>query len=81
MKEFFLRNNLAIITALGVLVLSWTLVFWQQMPVTQRCVGLFIAGIVVHLWEEGRIPGHEPIPNGRFALAPYPSNCESYSLA
>lgn len=57
MKEFLLRNNLTIITALGSAVLCLTLVFWQQMPVTQRCVGLFVAGIVVHLWEEGRFPG------------------------
>jgi hypothetical protein len=57
MKEFLLKNNLAIITALGALVLSWTLVSWQQMPMTQRCVGLFVAGVVVHLWEEGRFPG------------------------
>lgn len=57
MKEFVLDHNLAIITVLGAGILLYTLLFWQQIPILQRCIGLFDAGIIVHLWEEGRFPG------------------------
>ena len=57
MKGFLLKNNLILITVVGACALAYTLVCWPSMPVPQRCVGLFDAGIVIHLWEEGRFPG------------------------
>ena len=57
MKNFVVKNNLYLITALGVIVALFTAVNWSTMPILQRMVALFFVGLVLHLWEEGRFPG------------------------
>ncbi|MDD4169492.1 MAG: HXXEE domain-containing protein [Desulfotomaculaceae bacterium] len=57
MKSFIIKNNLYLITALGVIVAIFTVINWSTMPVLQRMVGLFFFAIVLHLWEEGKFPG------------------------
>jgi hypothetical protein len=57
MNHFIQRNNLYLITALAAIVaviVAWN---WTSMPVLQRMVGLFFVALVMHLWEEQRIPG------------------------
>lgn len=57
MKNFFAKNNLYLMTALGVVVLIYAVVNWSAMPVLQRIVSLFFCALVFHLWEEGKFPG------------------------
>jgi hypothetical protein len=57
MKTFFIKNNLYLLTALGVAVLIFTVLNWSAMPVLQRMVSLFFCAVILHLWEEGRFPG------------------------
>ena len=57
MKNFFARNSLYLMTALGVAVLIFAAVNWSAMPVLQRMVSLFFCALVLHLWEEGKFPG------------------------
>lgn len=52
MKYFF---NL--LTVLGVSIAIYTLINWGEMPVLQRLLGLFLFGIILHVWEESRLPG------------------------
>ncbi|WP_025902779.1 HXXEE domain-containing protein [Tatumella sp. UCD-D_suzukii] len=57
MKQFIIKHNLALFSLAAIAILIYTLTHWQLMPVTQRMSGLFIFGITLHLWEEGRFPG------------------------
>jgi hypothetical protein len=57
MVKFILRNNLYVMAALAAMVAIYLAVNWQTMPMIQRMVGLFLIGLVMHLWEEGRFPG------------------------
>ena len=57
MKNFFVKNNLYLMTALGVAVLIFAAVNWSAMLVLQRVVSLFFCTLVLHLWEEGKFPG------------------------
>lgn len=57
MKQFVLRNNLYLLTALGIGVAFYVVINWSVMPVLQRSVGLFFVGIILHVWEEFRFPG------------------------
>jgi hypothetical protein len=57
MGKFILRNNLYLMTALAVLVAAFIIWHWESIPVLQRMVGLFFVALVMHLWEEQRIPG------------------------
>lgn len=57
MKDFLIKNNLPLMTLLGVGVALSVLLNWSAMPVMQRLVGLYFLGVVLHLWEEGRFPG------------------------
>ena len=57
MKNFLAKNNLYLMTALGVAVLIFAVVNWSAMPVLQRMVSLFFCALVLHLWEEGKFPG------------------------
>ncbi|EKN4012784.1 TPA: HXXEE domain-containing protein [Klebsiella pneumoniae] len=57
MKQFLMKHNLALFSLVATCVLIYTLANWQVMPFTQRMLGLFVFGITLHLWEEGRFPG------------------------
>jgi hypothetical protein len=54
MKNFIVKNNLYLITALSIIVAIITFVNWSTMPFLQRMVCLFF---LLHLWEEGKFPG------------------------
>ena len=60
MKQFILRNNLNLMALLGVGVAVYLALFWPEMPVMQRTVGLFFIALVLHVWEEMRYPGGFP---------------------
>ena len=55
--RFLVKYNLHILTVAGALVLAYTIFAWESIPETQRAIGLFIAGITLHEWEEMRFPG------------------------
>jgi hypothetical protein len=57
MSKFVLKNNLYLVTALAAVVAAFVIWDWASMPVHQRMVGLFFVALVMHLWEEQRIPG------------------------
>jgi len=57
MKNFFVKNNLYLMTALGIAILIYALINWSAMPILQRMVSLFFCALVLHLWEEGKFPG------------------------
>ncbi|MFW9834384.1 MAG: HXXEE domain-containing protein [Candidatus Thorarchaeota archaeon] len=61
MKDFIVKNNLYIITSLGLIIAIYMLLSWSSlvgpMPFLQQMVGIFIIGLVLHLWEEQRFPG------------------------
>ncbi|WP_042662807.1 HXXEE domain-containing protein [Haloferax sp. ATB1] len=55
--DSIVENNLYLVTGLGVIVAAWVLLNWSTLPLLQRLVGLFFVATVLHLWEEGKIPG------------------------
>jgi hypothetical protein len=55
--KFILKNNLYVMTALGIAVAIFLATSWDTLPVLQRLSGLFFIGLIMHLWEEGRFPG------------------------
>jgi len=57
MKNFLAKNNLYLMTTLGIGILIYTVINWSAMPVLQRMVSLFFCALVLHLWEEGKFPG------------------------
>ncbi|EEF59740.1 HXXEE domain-containing protein [Pedosphaera parvula] len=57
MKQFILRNNLYLLTALAIGVAIYVAVNWAAIPFLQRMVGLFFVAIMLHVWEESRFPG------------------------
>lgn len=57
MKNFLAKNNLYLMTTLGIGILIYTVINWSGMPVLQRMVSLFYCALVLHLWEEGKFPG------------------------
>ena len=57
MKDFIVKNNLYLITSLGLIVVIYTLLSWATIPFLKQMVGLFIFGLVLHLWEEQKFPG------------------------
>lgn len=57
MKNFLMKHNLVLFSLVATCVLIYTLMNWQSMIFTQRMLGLFVFGITLHLWEEGRFPG------------------------
>jgi uncharacterized protein with HXXEE motif len=59
-KQFILRNNLNLMALLGACVAVYLAIFWRDMPVMQRTVGLFFIALVLHVWEEMRYPGGFP---------------------
>jgi hypothetical protein len=57
MKNFITNNTLYLVTTLGVIVAIFTFANWSEMAVSQRLVGIFFIGLILHLWEEGKFPG------------------------
>ena len=57
MKNFLAKNNLYLMTTLGIGILIYAVINWSAMPVLQRMVSLFFCALVLHLWEEGKFPG------------------------
>ena len=57
MKTFIVKNSLYLMTALGVVVVTLTAVYWSELDMLQRLVSLLFAGLILHLWEEGKLPG------------------------
>jgi Protein of unknown function with HXXEE motif len=57
MMQFILRNTLNLMALLGAGVVVYLAIFWHDMPVMQRTVGLIFLALVCHVWEEMRYPG------------------------
>ena len=57
MKKFIMHYNLYILTVFGVIILFYAAFSWSSLAVLHRCICLFDAGIILHLWEEGKFPG------------------------
>lgn len=55
--QFILRNTLNLMALLGAGVMVYLVIFWSEMPIMQRTVGLIFVGLVCHVWEEMRYPG------------------------
>ncbi len=60
MTQFLLRNTLNLMALLGAGVMVYLAIFWPDMSVMQRTVGLFFVALVLHVWEEMRYPGGFP---------------------
>ena len=57
MKAFWAKSNIYILTLAGLAVVVYMALTWNSMPAGQRALGFFVAGIVLHEWEEMRFPG------------------------
>ena len=55
--NFFVKNSLYVTSAIAVVVLAVLIIFWNDMPVTQRLIGIFYVLIAAHEWEEMKYPG------------------------
>jgi hypothetical protein len=49
--------NLYFLTVLGICIMLYTVINWNNLNILQRCVGLFDMFIILHLGEEGKYPG------------------------
>lgn len=56
-NNFLIKNSLYVTTVLALSVLIITIIFWQDMPVTQRIIGIYYVLIAAHEWEELKFPG------------------------
>jgi len=57
MKNLIVKNSLYLMTALGIIVAIFTAIFWSEMEMLQRLVSILFTGLILHLWEEGKLPG------------------------
>ena len=57
MKNFFVKNTLYIMAALGIGVAVYLAVNWATMLVLQRMVCLLFIALMLHEWEEFKFPG------------------------
>jgi hypothetical protein len=55
--DFIQKNSLYIMTAIAAVVLIFTIVQWNDRTFLQRIDGLILVALVLHLWEEGKLPG------------------------
>ena len=55
--NFFVKKSLYVTSAIAVVVLAVLIIFWNDMPVTQRLIGIFYVLIAAHEWEEMKYPG------------------------
>ncbi|GAA4173118.1 HXXEE domain-containing protein [Gryllotalpicola koreensis] len=55
--NFLGKYALYILTGLGVIVAVWLIVGWTTMPLMWHTSALMFIAIVLHLWEEQRLPG------------------------
>lgn len=56
-NKFIIKNSLYITSILAAIVLFITIIFWNQMPITQRLIGIYYVLIAFHEWEEMKFPG------------------------
>ena len=73
MKSLWAKSNIYILTLAGIAVAAYMALSWDVMPAGQKALGLFVAGIVLHEWEETRFPG------GFFELMMKKFGVEGYS--
>lgn len=57
MKSLWAKSNIYILTLAGVVAMAYVALAWEAMPAGQKALGFFVAGIVLHEWEETRFPG------------------------
>lgn len=57
MKSFLMKYNLVLFSVVATGMLLYTILKWDALLYTQKMLGLFVFGIVLHLWEEGYFPG------------------------
>jgi len=57
MKNFFAKNTLYLFAALGVLVAIYLGMNWSNITVLQRLNGFIFIALMLHEWEEFKIPG------------------------
>lgn len=73
MKSLWARSNIYILTLAGIAVAAYMALSWDAMHAGQKALGFFVAGIVLHEWEETRFPG------GFFELMMKKFGVEGYS--
>ena len=56
-NNIIVKNTLYVTSILAAIVLAVTIIFWNQMPMTQRLIGIFYFLIAAHEWEELKFPG------------------------
>ena len=56
-NNFFVKNSLYVTSVLASIVLVITIAFWNDMPMTQRLIGIYYFLIAAHEWEELKFPG------------------------
>lgn len=56
-SNWFIKNSLYITSAIGIIVLCITIIFWNSMSMTQRMIGIYYFLIAAHEWEEMKFPG------------------------
>lgn len=56
-NNFFVKNSLYVTSVLASIVLAITIAFWNDMPMTQRLIGIYFFLIAAHEWEELKFPG------------------------
>lgn len=57
MRSPWARSNIYILTLAGIAVAAFMALSWHAMLAGQKALGFFVAGIVLHEWEETRFPG------------------------
>ena len=55
--NWIMKNSLYLVTLLNIFILIYMIIFWDNMSIAQRYIGIFNIGLVIHLWEEGKFPG------------------------
>jgi hypothetical protein len=56
-KNFFVRNSLYVTLTLAGIVMIYTIINWNTMPMTQRIAGIYYFLIALHEIEEMKVPG------------------------
>ncbi len=56
-KNFFVRNSLYVTLTLAAIVMLYTVINWDTMPITQRIAGIYYFLIALHEIEEMKFPG------------------------
>lgn len=57
MKALWAKSNIYILSLAGLAVAAYVALSWNNMPLGQKALGLFVVGIVLHEWKETRFPG------------------------